>query len=86
MVYYNLKTLFILVPMHLAISIVKNILQQELLLPHMTYMSTQQIITLYSTGSKVLISSSRVNILNRSMVQPWVAPLVPYCQPVHGRV
>ena len=51
--------------------------QQDLLLPNRTSMSITQIITLQEFCLKTPASSSRVSILNRSMVQSWVPPLAP---------
>ena len=55
-------------------------------LPHRTSMSIQQSIILLEFALKILTSSSRVTILNRSKVQPWVPNQPPNCKPVHGRV
>ena len=40
----------------------------------------------WSSALNILSTSSRLSIMNRSMVQPWVFPSAPHCQPVHGRV
>ena len=72
---YDVKALFISVPVDCSTNIVKHRLSQDLTLPQRTQMSIHQIVTLLEFCLKNT-SSSRVSIMNRSMVQPWVPPLV----------
>ena len=81
MVSYDVKALFTSFGLGPAISIVKNYLQQDPLLPKWTSVSITQIIC-WSHALKIPTFSSRVSILNRCMVQTWVlpiAPLLPTC-------
>ena len=75
---YNVKALFTSVPMDLSITIFQCKLQQDPLLSQRTCMSISQIVSLLEfCHKKTHNSSSRVRIMNRSMVQPWVSPLAP---------
>ena len=71
---YDVKSLFISVPVDSSINIVKHKLLQDPTLPQRTSMSIQQNITLLEFCSKTHTSSSKVSIINRSMVQPWLPP------------
>ena len=66
--FYAVKALFTLVPVELATAIVHNRQQQDPLLPNRTSMSNSQSTTLLEVCLKTPTSSSRVSILNRSMV------------------
>ena len=82
MVSYDFKALFAAVPVDCAISIVKHNLQQDPLLSKRTSKSITQVISFLEFCCKNTHSSSRVSLLNGSMVQPWVtppAPLFPTC-------
>ena len=70
----NVKTLFTLVPVDPSIQIVKQKLLQGPTLPQRTNISIQHIITLLEFCLKTHTSSSKVSIMNRSKVQPWVPP------------
>ena len=74
---YDVKTLFTLAPVDPVICIVKSKLLQDPLLSHRTSISIPQIITLLEVCLKIPTSSSRVSILSRFMVKPWVVPLAP---------
>ena len=74
---YDVKALFTSVPVGPSITIVKQRLTQDPILPQRTQMSIPQIATLMEFCLKIPTSSSRVSIMNRSMVQPWVPPSVP---------
>ena len=72
------RPFFTSAPVDPAITIVQNRLHQDPILPPQDIMSISQIITLLEfSPSKIPTSSSRGHILNRSMVQAWVPPLVP---------
>ena len=74
---YDVKRLFTSVPMKPSVNIVKQKLQMDPLLPQRTNMSIPQIVTLPEFCLKKHTSSSKVSIMNRSMVLPWVPPLAP---------
>ena len=67
---YDVKALLISVPMDLFINIVKQKLPQDPLLQQRIYTTNNHI-----TASKRHMSSSKVSIMNRSMVLAWFPPL-----------
>ena len=79
---YDIKATFSSVPVDPSIGIVKLELLQDPTLPQRTNMSMHQIVTLLEFCHKNTFFSSKVSIMNRSMVLPWVvpsAPSVPTC-------
>ena len=74
---YDVKVLFSSVPVDSSIQIVQQKLTQDPTLPQRTNMAIQQIIKLLGFCLKTLTSSSKLSIMNRYMVQPWVLPLAP---------
>ena len=79
---FDVKALFTSVPVHPSIQIVQQRLQQDSTLPNRNNMSIPHIISLLEFYLKTHTSSSRVTIMNRYMVQPWVplsAPSLPTC-------
>ena len=82
MTLYDVKALFTSVPVDPSINIVEHKLLQDPTLPQRTNMSIQQLSYYWSSTSKTHTSSSKVSIMNRSMVLPWVptsSPSLPTC-------
>ena len=75
MTLYDVKAIFTSVPVDPSINIAKQNLLQEPTLPQRTNMSILEIITLLEYGLKTYTSSSKVSIMNRFMVLPWVPPI-----------
>ena len=71
---YDVKALFTSVLVDPAIDIVKQRLSLDPTLPQRIQMTIPQLSRYWSSASKTHTSSSRVNIMNRFMVQPWVPP------------
>ena len=80
MVSYDVKAHFTSVSIDPTIIIVHCKLQQDPLHSQRNLMSIPQIVTLLRFCLKMQTSSSRVSIMNRSMVQQWVPPLAPSSQ------
>ena len=83
---FDVKAFLTSVPVGPSIEIVKQKLTQDPTLPQRTNMSIQQIVNYWSSASPILTSSSKVSIMNRCMVLPWLPHYPPHSKPVHGRV
>ena len=77
MIFYYIKALFTSVPVDPSINIVKQNYSRTLHCPQRTNMSIKHIITLLEFCLKIHTSSSKVSIMNRSMVLPWIPPSAP---------
>ena len=74
---FDVKALFTSVPVDPSTQIVQHKLAQDPAQSQRTSISTQQIITSWSSALKTHASSSKVSFMNRFKALLWVPPLVP---------